>query len=248
MPEDSRSSPPHRLARLAAAVYSAYAMLVFGVVIFLVTCPLILMLPGLGLRRAVGRGGVHLAMLLIGVPLRVSGREHLPQEACVVVANHASYIDGILLTAVLPSRFSFVVQDGAARWPYIGRVLRRMGVIFINRTSPREGSLQTRQLIRRLQQGQSLTIFPEGTFVRAPGLLPFKNGAFLIADRATRPVVPCVISGTRQLFGEGARRLHWARVRIRFLPSIAPADAQSLHQQARAALLANLDEITGAEA
>jgi len=117
-------------------------------------------------------------MILIGSPIRVRGLEHLPEGPCVVVANHASYMDGLVLTAAIPARFSFVVQDGAANWPVVGLVIRRMGVIFINRTSAREGARQTRDLIRRLEQGESLAVFPEGTFRKEPGLMTFRNGAF----------------------------------------------------------------------
>ena len=128
------------------------------------------------------RLGVRLMLASIGVPLTVKGREHLPDGACVIVANHASYVDGLVLTAALPRRFNFVVQDGAASWPLVGLTLRRMGVIFVNRDSAHSSAQLTRQLMRRLHHGESLAIFAEGTFKHEPGLLPFKTGAFLMAS------------------------------------------------------------------
>lgn len=226
------------MPRLLEILYRTYASAVALLVIFVLFCPLIVAAPGLRLRRRIGRLCVRTALAAALVPMRVRGLEHLPAGACVVVANHASYIDGLVLTAALPERFTFVVQDGAATWPYIGLVIRRMGVTFVNRRSPREGAAQTRALIRRLQQGESLALFPEGTFRAEPGLLPFRRGAFLLAARAGVPVVPAAIHGTRRLFGEGQRLLRHSRVEVRLLPPLAPCDdAEHLLRAARQMLL-----------
>ena len=132
------------------SLYAIIAAPVFAVVLFLICCPLIVALPRLQWRRAMGRLSVRLSLGAIGVPIRVHGRQHLPQGPSVAVANHTSYLDGLVLTAALPGTFTFMVQDGAARWPVVGFVLRRMGVSFVNRTAVREGARQTRALLKRL--------------------------------------------------------------------------------------------------
>ena len=229
-------------------LYGVYAACAWLVVVLLITCPLIILLPTLSLRRAAGRAGVKLAMAAVGLPLRISGLEHLPDAPCVVVANHASYLDGLVLTAALPARFSFVVQEGASAWPYVGLVIRRMAVIFINRMSAREGARQTRDLIRRLQGGESLAVFPEGTFEKEPGLLAFRNGAFLVAAHAGAPVVPATIRGTRQLFGEGQKLPRYSPVSVEIRPPLAPRQGNDrkvvveLRDEARAAVLAACGE------
>jgi 1-acyl-sn-glycerol-3-phosphate acyltransferase len=172
--------------------------------------------PTLAIRRETGRLGVRLMLACIGVPLIVRLRGKLPQGRCIVVANHASYLDGLVMTAALPRRFSFVVQDGAAGWPLVGLTLRRMGVIFVDRASARKSAQLTRQLMRRLHEGQPIAIFPEGTFKPEPGVLRFKDGAFLMAARTATPVVPAGIRGTRRLYGGGRRLPRWSVVRIVF--------------------------------
>lgn len=214
------------LRLLLSRLYSFYAFAIFVVAIFILFCPLIILGPTLSIRRAIGRFGVKATLALMGVPFRVQGLERLPPGACIAVANHASYIDGLVLTAALPARYTFVVQDGAASWPFVGLVIKRMGVAFVSRTSAREGALQTRALIRRLQEGDSLTIFAEGTFQEDPGLLPFKNGAFLMAARAGVPVTPVGIRGTRQLFGGHSLLLHWSRVEIEIGTPLAPTGTE----------------------
>lgn len=199
---------------LLSYLYSAYAIAIFLIAVLLLFCPLIILGPTLAIRRAIGRACVRALLLLWGVPLRVSGLAHLPAGPAIVVSNHASYLDGLIMTAALPARYTFVVQDGAGAWPYIGLVLKRMGVTFVNRSAPREGALQTRALIKRLQDGESLTIFAEGTFRPEPGLLPFKNGAFLMAARAGVPVAPAGIRGSRTLLGGGIMRPRWSPVNV----------------------------------
>ncbi len=235
------------MRRLLELGYGIYAALVLGACV-IVMLPFVVLMPTLGLRRACGRFGTRMALALCGVPVRVRGLEHLPPGACLVVSNHASYLDGPLMTAALPGRFTFVVQHGAAAWPVAGRIIRAMGVTFVNRGEARTGASQTRGLIRRLQAGDSLVVFPEGTFKEdAPGLLTFRDGAFMMAVHAGVPVVPGVIRGSRRLFGEGHKLMRWSSVQVEFFPPVAPSGdhrhaAEALRDSARGVVLAHCGE------
>ncbi|NKF24665.1 lysophospholipid acyltransferase family protein [Solimonas marina] len=234
------------MRRLLDCFYAPLAALILALLVPLV-CMVVIIGPNLAVRREIGRFGVRLMMVCIGVPMRVRGVRNLPAGACVVVCNHASYLDGILLTAALPRRFSFVVQDGAAGWPLIGQCLSRMGVIFVNRRDPRAGARTTRDLMRRLKQDEPLAIFAEGTFKSEPGLLPFKVGAFLMAARCGTPVVPAVIRGSRRLYGGGRKLPRWSALAIEIGAPIAPSGedrdaALGLRDTARAAVLSRCGE------
>jgi len=225
-------------------LYRVYASIAALLVIFVLFCPLVIIAPTLALRREIGRLGIRTTLAVMFVPFRVRDLQHLPEEPCVVIANHASYFDGLILTAALPRRFTFLVQDGAAAWPCIGLAIKRMGVHFVNRSSVRDSALQMRRLIRSLRQGMSLAIFPEGTFVAEPGLLKFSKGAFVVAAKAGVPVVPAVIHGTRRLYGDGDRLMRWSSVVVEITPPLRPADdsidsANALSEQARAVVLAH---------
>ena len=239
MPPRSPTLP----GRLLAWPYTVYATLAFCLNTFVLICPLILLLPGVTLRRRLGAFGVRLGMLLMGVPFRVRGAENLPAGPCIVVSNHASYLDGLVLTGALPPRFTFVIHHGAADWFYAGAVLRKMGYRFVNRSSARAGAVQTRALLRDIQGGMSLAIFAEGTFKAEPGLLPFKNGAFLLAAKAGVPVVPVTIRGTRKLLGGGSIRFRWSPVSVDIGRPLPVGDnAGALRDAARAAVLARCGE------
>lgn len=235
---------PGSVFRLLYRVYASIAALL---VIFVLFCPLIILAPTLALRREIGRLCVRATLAVMFVPFRVRGLEHLPKTPCVAIANHSSYLDGLIFTAALPRRFSFVVQDGAADWPYVGLVIKRMGVRFIKRNSARDSALQMRGLIRELRQKLSLAIFPEGTFHEEPGLLPFYKGAFSMASKAGVPVVPAVIRGTRRLFSDNSRMISWSHVEVEFMPPLQAADerpesAVALRDQARSLILARAGE------
>jgi 1-acyl-sn-glycerol-3-phosphate acyltransferase len=155
--------------------------------------------PGLERRRRIVR---HAARLFLGVTRarpRVAGLQHLPIEPCVVVANHASYLDGIILTAVLPPRFSFVIMREMTRVPIAHFLLRRIGSQFVDRFDTRRGARDTRRILSLASTKQSLAFFPEGTFKPEPGLRRFQNGAFAAAARGQLPVVPIVIRGSRAM-------------------------------------------------
>lgn len=234
-------------------LHGAYAAAVFVVVVLLLHCPILIALPRLSMRRAVGRSAVRSWLFLSGIPFLVSGHAHLPDCPAIVVCNHASYLDGILLTAALPPHFTFFVQHRAATWLYVGLVLRRMGCHFVNRWSPREAARATKALIDRAKAGESFAIFPEGTFRAAPVLLPFQSGAFLIAARAGLPVVPSVLLGSRTLLGEGQRLFRWSPIEIRFFPALhASGDsreaADTLSVVTRAVMLAHSGEADGSVA
>src|ERR1044071_6181596 len=106
-------------------VYGLYACALF-LIVALVALIGVLLLPTLGARRGTARIAARSFFLLAGMPLKLRGLEHLPADQCVVVANHASYLDGVVMTAALPARFSFVVKREMNGVPLAGLLLRRL--------------------------------------------------------------------------------------------------------------------------
>ena len=238
------------MTRILRTLFGVYSMTVLVIVLLLIFCPLLIVAPSLPLRRNIGRLGVRAWLALSFIPYRVRGLEHLPPGPCIAVCNHASYLDGIIVTAALPSRFTFLVQHGAADWPYVGTIVKRMGASFVNRGSVRAAALATREMIERIQGGESFAIFPEGTFRRPATLLPFQSGAFMIAARAGVPVVPVALRGTRSLYGDGQKVFRWTPVSVEvFAPVTAQGEdreaVQNLRDAARATVLQHCGEADG---
>jgi len=166
--------------RLAYALWTALAFLGVGLTALL----LLAVLPDVARRRAAARAAARTFLRLAAMPLTVRFPEHIPPGQCVVVCNHASYLDGIVLTAALPPRFGFVIKREMAAVPLAGAVLRRLGSEFVERFNRQRGAADARRVLRNASNGHSLVFFPEGTFTRTPGLLKFHTGAFATAARA----------------------------------------------------------------
>jgi 1-acyl-sn-glycerol-3-phosphate acyltransferase len=163
----------------------------------------------------------------------------------VVVANHASYVDGVVMKAALPPRFAYVVKREMASVPLAGLLLERIGTQFVERFDRHKGASDARRVLRSAHGGQALVFFPEGTFGNVPGLLKFHSGAFITAARAGCPVVPAVIHGSRDVL-PGSRALpRPGRIVVEFLaPLVASGDdaAPELRDRSRALILARLGE------
>jgi 1-acyl-sn-glycerol-3-phosphate acyltransferase len=228
------------LLRACYGSYAWVALLAFA----LPTSLLLAVTPGLRRRRSLVRRASQLFLAAIGSPVRVEGGAVEPHYPCIIVANHASYLDGIILTAALPPGFTYLIKQQMRRVPIASYILRRLGSAFVDRANPGDRKRIARMLLDQARSGDALGFFPEGTFDATPGLKPFQLGAFSAAARAGLPVVPVVIHGSRHKLP--ARRLLPAPgpLRIWICDPVASGgrSPRALMQLTRQAMLAHLDE------
>jgi 1-acyl-sn-glycerol-3-phosphate acyltransferase len=231
-----------RALRLAYGCYAWVAL----VAIVIPMCLVLSVLPGVDRRRRVARGAARLFFFAIGSPVRVDGSAIEPHFPCVVVANHSSYLDGIILTAALPAGFTYLIKHEMSRVPLAGFVLRRLGSAFVARDDVHDRQRTARALHSLATRGSALGFFPEGTFDTTPGLKPFHLGAFSAAARAKLPVVPVVIYGARAKLPSGALFPRPGPLRVHICDAVRPhaADgtARTLMAETRRTMLARLDE------
>jgi 1-acyl-sn-glycerol-3-phosphate acyltransferase len=134
--------------------------------------------------------------------VRVDGLERLEGVGpAVLAANHSSYVDAVTLLAALPATlpFVFVAKRELLGTPVIATVIRKLGYPTVERFAVAESVADAAAVSGVLRAGTSLLVFPEGTFRRTPGLLPFRLGGFKAAVEARRPIVPIAIRGTREV-------------------------------------------------
>ncbi len=236
-----------RAGRSAAeTLYALWWWLVVGCG-FLAAWFAAMLLPSLKARWAFIRRLARGALRLLGVPLSVSGIERMPQGAAVLVFNHASYADAIVLAAVLPGEPAFVAKGEFTQQMFAGPFLRRLGIHFVERYDVAASRADAESAVDMAKGGRSFVFFPEGTFTRRAGLLGFYFGAFKVAAEAGLPVVPGAIRGTREMLrGEQwfARR---TAVSVEIAEPIRPtgsdfASVLALRDKARAAILARVGE------
>ena len=179
-------------------LFAGYAWSVFA----LLTPPTwlgIMLLPQPAWRWRCGRMATRALAVLTATPLQVRGLEHLPQGPCILVANHASYLDVYVLMAAIPRHFHYVAKRELLDNRWIAKALQRIGTLFVERFDLQRSAEAGQEMVEAARSGKALAFFPEGTFKRMPGLLPFRMGAFVAAAQAGVPLVPVTIRGTRSI-------------------------------------------------
>jgi 1-acyl-sn-glycerol-3-phosphate acyltransferase len=225
-------------------LYAAFAwfVLLFFAVPVAAGC---LLLPGVERRRAVARWGAGTVLRMIGSGVRIAGEPPGSGDAAMVVANHQSYLDGMILTAVLPPQYTFLIKHEMVGVPIAGFVLSRLGSEFVDRSDTNQRHRSARRLVQAAKQGQALAVFPEGTFEAEPGLKPFHMGAFRAAWLAGRSVAPAVITGARSKLPSDSWMPRPGGLRVEFCPRLEAKDYPdevALMRAARRAILDHLDE------
>jgi 1-acyl-sn-glycerol-3-phosphate acyltransferase len=226
----------------------------YGLYVWIVLIPVVLFViffatfvPGLDRRRRCASRTARVFLKVVGVSPVVSGLKSLPDDHCIVVVNHSSHVDGIVLQASLPPRFSFVIKGEVQKVPIVHFVLRRAGAMFVERFSATGSARDARKLVKAAADGESMVIFPEGTFIEEAGLGRFRPGAFAAAIKGELPVVPVAIRGSRKILR--ARTL-WPRrgaLQVDILQAIETSNGAfssnaELADAARAQILEVLDE------
>lgn len=188
---------------LGRAIFTGWILLVLLVSLPILWAYLLVRPPGCHADRAAKRWS-RVALTLCRLRPHVVGLEHLRSlQSAIIVANHASYIDPVVLMAAIPVEFHFVAKRALADYPLIGTVIRKAEHLTIEKAGLSDRLAGADEVTERLRGGERLMIFPEGTFVRAPGLLPFRLGAFRAAVDTGRPIVPAAVDGTRHILPDG---------------------------------------------
>jgi 1-acyl-sn-glycerol-3-phosphate acyltransferase len=146
-----------------------------------------------GLLRPLGWVLTHLVCRY-----RVSGRECIPGSGpLLVVANHLSWYDPILLAGVLPRRAWFFAKEEVFRWPLVGWLCRLTGQIPVHRGESDRVALE--KALAYLREGRALIVFPEGTVERQEQMIAAHTGVAMLALRSGAVVLPIAHTGTRRV-------------------------------------------------
>ncbi len=235
-----------KLRMTTDALYAAYVWMLFWI-LAPITWLMASTLPLSAWSWNISGIMARLFVRISGTPFLVRGADNLPTGACVLVVNHSSYLDGILVVAALSRQFSFVAKR-ELKERFISRVyLKHIGTEFVERFELERGVEDLKRLLQITRANHSLIFFPEGTFGRAPGLLPFRMGAFAVAAQAGVPVVPMTIRGTRVILRDGQWFPHRGTIDITIGAPIHPEGTDwpavlKLRNAARAEILRHCGE------
>ena len=234
------------VTRSKSAAWGLFAWLSFGLSV-LFSLLVVLIVPSSERRQKLVTWASKMVFVLPRIDVQVRGMDNLPTDNCIVVANHASYLDGPLLKGYLPWRFNFVIKGEMRNFAPAHFLLRRSGSKFVERTDIKGSTRDARQIVKAALDGESLGFFPEGTFRKEPGVGRFRPGAFVAAIKGDMPVVPISIGGSRHMLPAGRFLPRYGPLTIDILPAIAPGDpdfetSRGLAEAARQRILAVLGE------
>jgi 1-acyl-sn-glycerol-3-phosphate acyltransferase len=196
-----------RMQMIPRLLYRVYSALVFVPVVILTTAilgfatvPLLFVLPPRLVSWLIGRTWARVIAWLTPMRVTVVGRENLdPAKSYVMVANHQSQYDIMLLYGWLEVDFKWVMKQELRKIPALGLACARLGHIFIDR-SDRQAALASIEAAKaRLEPGTSVLFFAEGTRSRDGRLQAFKKGAFRFALDTGLPILPLTTIGTADI-------------------------------------------------
>jgi 1-acyl-sn-glycerol-3-phosphate acyltransferase len=176
---------------------------------------------------------LKLLFALVRCDVRVVGKEYMETPGAKIYAsNHTSYFDVLPLILGLGVPFRFVAKMEVGSMPFIGTFLKQMGHLKFNRTDPESRLRQAEELEEFLRNGESVFVFPEGTFTGQDGVRPFQLGAFKAAVATGVPIIPVSLAGTRRFLRDGTYLPRPTSVTITLSPPIYPSTATSTSNSA----------------
>ena len=254
---NARNRTWQAVSRSVHTIYGVYSWMALALVM-LPGWILVMALPsetnGYKARKAFGFL-CRAALFLAGLKARISGREFLAEalrhaqagQPLVVVSNHASYLDVLVVAAVSPVPICFVAKSEVSAWPVVGTFIRKCRYLTVSRQDASQAAADSQGMGKRLESGETVHVFPEGTFTRHNGLRPFQMGAFKSAVESGCPVLPVTLVGTRKVLRDGSWLPRFHTVRVVANPILRPegrswSDMVRLRDSIRAEILKHCGE------
>lgn len=170
--------------------------------------------------------GARWLLRAAGIPIRVEGGELLSELGktgpWIFAPNHSSYIDILVTLAVLPDDVRFVAKGESLLMPVVGMIIRRSGQFGFDRSDPQARIRQAEDVNAALRKGESVGIYPEGTFTAITGIRPFQLGAFKAAVDTQRPICPVAVHGAREILRDKTYLPRRGNITVTFGPLVMP--------------------------
>lgn len=153
--------------------------------------------------------------------VNVSGKENIQKNTSyIVIPNHQSYYDIFLIYGWLGIDIKWVMKKELRKIPGLGIASEKIGHIFLDRSNNKEALDSLNQAKKKLINGSSIVIFPEGTRSNTGHIQPFKRGAFKLAFDLGLPILPVTLIGTKYILPTNSFNLLPGKVEMIIHPPI----------------------------
>ncbi len=172
---------------------------------------------------------IRLGVRAAGLRVTIVGLENIPAgRQCIFMSNHQSNLDPTVLLPAIPGITSVFLKKTLMNIPLLGTAMRMGKFVPVSRSHSREDAAKSVEAgAHALKCGLHITVFPEGTRSPDGKLLPFKKGAFFLADQTDAPIVPVIIRGTAKMMKKGSLRIIPGPAEVRFLQPLQPSSFAS---------------------
>jgi len=168
------------------------------------------------------RGLNILGMPILGIKIKIIGRENLPKQAAILLVNHQSNLDAFFLGGIFPWKSVVVAKKEMLKVPMFGVTLKASRTIFVDREDSSDAKRALKDAISAIKVDKNnIWIFPEGTRSKGEGLGEFKKGAFAMAIAAGAPIVPIVNQRIEHVIDTHKRVLNGGEHHVKILPAIS---------------------------
>jgi len=241
--------------RILRILYQPYKWLVYFPIValgtfFFGTLALVLLLffEVRFVSQLCGGGWGRLLCWATPVGVKVTGRRNLDKtRSCVIVANHQSHYDILVIYGWIGVDFKWVMKKELRKIPILGIASHRGGHIFIDRSNNEAARATLREAKKKISGGTSIVFFPEGTRTTTGSMGEFKKGAFVMALDLGIPVVPVTIAGSRRVMPSKTLDIFPGRIHMIIHPPIdvaryTRATLEDLMDEARLTIQAGLEK------
>lgn len=175
------------------------------------------------------RNAFFKALKLAGCDLEIINKPVLkPDEPYLFVSNHRSYVDIVVLYALIDQPSSFMGKKELTKFPILKQWMILINTIFIDRENVKESFKSILKGIDVLKSNKSIYIAPEGTRNKSEGILPFKSGAFAMANKTKCTIVPILLTNTAEVFEKSFPKITSKNIKIEYLE---PINTKSLSKE-----------------
>lgn len=215
------------MRRVGLSLYAVYCTL-----LFVATLPIaalvvaLLAIPGnAAARRRIWvflRGWANFYLVTTFRRMQALNVPEIPEDYCVAVLNHQSYLDSVLIFPAVPGYFRPLGKIEIARIPLFGFIYKQI-TLLVDRSSPHSRARSMKLMVRALRREGHVAIFPEGTFneTHDEAMLPFYDGAFRLAIEAQTPLLPILMPDTADRWhGVHLWKMSPGRNRVFYLPLV----------------------------
>ncbi|KAF9431911.1 1-acylglycerol-3-phosphate O-acyltransferase [Entomortierella beljakovae] len=246
---------PQKLQFIVKCVVVLLSTLVMSVSGIFISIGCALVNKRYAINYIVSRAFGYLAARACGITFKIVGKKNLDNYPAIVVCNHQSSMDMMILGKVFPKHCVVMAKKELLYFPLLGIYMKLSNAIFIDRKNTKKAIESTTQAVADMKKYNSgIWIFPEGTRSRldTADLLPFKKGAFHLAIQSGHPILPIVCEGYSHIYDSSKRSFPGGELEIRILDPIPTTglttdDVNDLMEKTRNLMLKHLKEMDAAK-